>query len=231
MKTKKILIISLISIFLLQFNSNCFSQSDEKKEKKALSLFVGMDFRVTPIYINSEDIFFTNNHVFYDEHLHLAGARLTYGLQLNHAKWNLGIRYSQSLRYGHVYYKRNVKDTSNIYAVTYNDNVQRILIDHHFEFYKKFNLKKFDLKCLLGYSWMNRGSEYYYTKYLGNNVFVPKCSDFRYSGINIGVIASIQNWDVGLNFYYIGPGEHRFIQPQQSIIIPEIKLYYNFCLK
>ncbi len=222
--------LTLVGI-ILAFNT--FSQSSAT-EKKRISFGVSLEQRITPVYLSKVHNSLVGENiitpVFYEEDPQLSGTAVSYNISYHFMKINSSLIFSQSFRYDHIYF-----DTKLLHPNTasVNRSVNDLITDYHFILKKSFNLKNdYALNLCLGYSLMNRGTDYSYTRqageYNGEPLYSTTSGDFQFSAFNVALGIEKQKLDFTIGSYITD--KNKYNQPSQ-VLIPYLKLTYNLSLQ
>lgn len=160
MKKLQLILVGIILAF------NTFSQNPAT-EKKRIGFGVSLEQRITPVYLSGVHNYLENRitPVFYEEDPQLSGTAVGYNISYHFAKINSSLIFSQSFRYGHIYFDTRLLQPN---TASVNRSVNGLITDYHFILKKSFNLKNdYALNLCLGYSLMNRGTDYSYTRQAG----------------------------------------------------------------
>jgi hypothetical protein len=212
---KKILILLL---FITTFLSNA--------QNKKFSISVGPEFRITPVYLESqEDSSYPTVNTNTDPHL--SGAALTYMIKYSpkKIKWNFGM--GQSFRYDLLHYENSILIEGEYQQ---HEAVKTLMIDYHFDVEKYFNLKNdYQLKIVVGASLMDRGTDFATTTI--ENEGTPyemawfDTLDYKFTGYNLGIGLEKNGILANLGIYYTD--NTQFEDKEEQIIIPYIQLQYK----
>ena len=222
-----------ISILGLFITLSSFSKSSDSNQEK-LRFGIVLEQRITPIYISgfqglmNEEDFITP--IFYAQDEQLSGTAVGYEVSYWFKKINSSLIFSQTFRYDHIYFDT---DYLRLIGNVVHQSVNDLITDYHFKIEKHFNLKNnYLLNLGIGYSFMNRGTAYSYTRqsdeYEGQPLFSTTHNDFNFSTFNfeLGIEKNKLNFAIG---NYISD-KHKYNQPSQ-ILIPYVKLGYKFSFR
>jgi len=236
---KLILLVLFIFIFHVGY-------SQEKTTSK-FSIKVGTEYRLTPIYSTNENPTIALNEVdIVDFNLdrQLSGTPISYTLSYRVFK-NFEIGFSHSFRYDHVYFKSGLDDiqpNTNL-KTTQGESINRLITDYHFFVGKYFDFGKTDLFFRLGYSMMNKGTDYLgvasHKFEDGLNSTIRYNSHFNFSAFTASAGFVSNKFELGFGIYYSGELESGATlifdkdymridsEIQQNVIIPFLKLSYR----
>jgi len=237
---QKTLFITLSLLFFL----NGFSQ---EKTTSRFSIKIGTEYRITPIYSANKNPTIALNEVdIIDFNLdrQLSGTPIGYTLSYRIFK-NFEIGFSHSFRYSHVYFKSGLDDiqpNTNL-KTTQGESINRLITDYHFFVGKYFDLGKTDLFFRVGYSMMNRGTDYLGVashKFEDGSINTLRFdSHFNFSAFTASAGFVSNKFELGFGVYYTGELENGATlifdkdymrvdsEIQQNVIIPFLKLSYR----
>lgn len=226
MKTIIIIILGLI------FNFLSYSQETEmKKSNVRFGLFI--EQRITPIYLSGYLGLMTEKDiltpVFYSEDEQLSGTATGYEVGYCFKKINFSLIFSQSFRYDHIYFEENLLKVPDIAVFK---SVNGIITDYHFVIEKSFRFKKHNnLNIRIGYSLMNRNTNYAYSEQIGEIEGEPlmhvSASAFDFTAFHFALGYEKNRLGLSLGSYITD--EHNYNQPSR-LLIPYIKLGYRFSM-
>lgn len=217
-----------ITLLLLLFN---LGYSQDKKSK--ISLKVGTEYRITPIYNNVEGVFITPA-VNYNLDKQLSGSSFNYSLSYFVTK-SFEIGFSQSFRYDHIYFKSVLSDlapSTNINSSS-GESVNDWITDYHLFIGKYFDISDNKIFLRLGYSIMNRGTNHTINNVFGidnqgNYTYLTDQLDFNFFAFNFNGGIAIDRYELGIGAYFISGNSSNFDQKTDgTIILPVFKLSYR----
>ncbi len=221
----------LLSLTLVLLYSNSYSQkvSDDYKN---WGFVVSIEQRITPIYLSGlqPGPAEATVPVFYNEDQQLSGTVLDFGVYYNFERIDLLLKFEQDLRYDQIYF-----DTGVLGPITnqVNPAVNGLIIDYHFSLEKRFRIKNgIEISIEAGYSFMNHGTDYSYTRQVGESpvgpIYSTTTSSFSFTAFNFSTGMKRDNitWTLGS---YISD-YHEYNEPSE-ILIPYVKLGYDIRMK
>jgi hypothetical protein len=197
------------------------------KYGKKLLLFTGFEFKSQPFYLGKQDgTKFTYFPV--DANKSTQGPRIEFGLAWNLEKIKLQIRYSNTLRYGHIYY--NLVDTNSNYigASNVNYSVKDFTIGQNISIEKYFKIKENFLNVGLGYSLLNINSDYSYSFYFNSISSARVNSNFNYHGLYTILSYGIKQLELGTRILLVDKENHQFIRNQDFSVVSIFINYYFY---
>ncbi|HBK70925.1 MAG TPA: hypothetical protein DDZ39_04585 [Flavobacteriaceae bacterium] len=233
----------VLIIFTFIFNIG-FTQD---KPTSRFSIKVNTEYRITPIYSANENPTAVLNEVdIIDFNLdrQLSGTPIGYTLSYRVFK-NFEIGFSHSFRYDHVYFKSGLGDiqpNTNL-KTAQGESINRLITDYQFFIGKYFDLGKTDLFFRVGYSMMNRGTDYLGVashKFEDGSInTISSDSHFNFSAYTASAGFVSNKFELGFGVYYTGELENGATlifdkdymrvdsEIQQNVIIPFVKLSYQ----
>ncbi len=190
------------------------AQSDAGENQQSFEVWFGLENRITPIYPNSElGIVDDNPGIPVNIDKQLSGTSISIGIAylLPHIKTWLSFEYAA--RYDHLYYQ----DLTNS---QFSESVNGIINDYHFRLTKPIKTGKISLLPGIGYSFMNRGTEY---RQDYNGSWNEKTLNFDCFDVSFGV--GYKQFAVDFRTYLIS--ENNYDKETGFILLPEIKLMYK----
>lgn len=202
-------------IFILLISSlSSFAQSSYKTE-----ISIGTEYRITPIYLQGFDPYIESEPIVNSNEDHqLSGAGVTYSIKHRFNKLKMKAGFSQTFRYDYLYANTGytLPTPYKINPIKYN-----IISDYHFTLEKYWFIKDNQISALIGYSLMNRGTNYSQTKIIGYMDSIPTLmitdEDFNFSAYHIAVGYQDHLFRYGLGAYI--SDSHHFLQPSQIMIL------------
>lgn len=218
-KMKKIIILILL-FFPIVIIAGKF-----EKNRNRTDFTIGLEHRLTPIYLSGFDPFAydENNYVYYSQDRQLSGTGLNYFLQYSLEKPKLRINFGQTFRYNYIY--TDMGFSSGI-PNHINKIVRGLITDYHFSIEKYWTIRQQELSVLAGYSFMNRGTNYSFTKVIGfwpdsTEMLYVVDQDFNFTCFNIELGYKYNSMRYSLGCYF--SDKHQFLEPSQLAII-----YFRF---
>lgn len=222
--------------FLILFISIVtFSQNKEKTNfKNRLSVKIGTEYRITPIRKVIDNFHEVNpTNIFFNLDKNLSGTSFNYDISYEFIK-NLHFGFSHSIRYDHVYFERKnyQLEPNNVNYFTVNDSKSKLIYDYHFYLRKDFKIKNKTIYIKLGYSIMNRGTDYSISEVVATNndgsigAIIVGDYDLTFFAINTEIGLVYKNFDFGIGAYFIN-GSGSNLGSEQNIILPYFKISYR----
>lgn len=208
--------IKVLLVFLMACLSiiNSDAQTQEGAKTKSMEIWFGLENRITPIYTDYE-----NGQIIRDPVLpvnidkQLSGTAFSIGAAYLLPYIGTYFSFEYAARYDHLYYRQN---NQGLYA----ESVNGIISDYHFRLSKPIILKTISIIPGLGYSLMNRGTDY---RIYSNSSWVEK--DLNFNCFDLSLALGVKQFDIELRTYLIN--ENRYDYYTGFIILPEIKLKYG----
>jgi len=210
----------ILLLFSMLYCSTCLAQNMESSHKPHIEFWAGMAHRITPIYLNnkaaSEDILnhAVNGTASVNADKQLSGTAFSVGLAYLIEPVNVWLSFEYDMRYDHLYY-------DNMASSGISKSVNGIVQDYHFRLFKSFYVRGFMIKPGLGFSLMNRGTNYYQ-----NNSGGGTDADFNINPFDISVGTELDRLSLDVRCYFID--NHNYLPPSAFIFIPEVKFTYRF---
>lgn len=222
-------------IILLLLCSFCTSFSQEEKKSK-FNIKIGTEYRLTPIYPAAKGLLFNQKNINYNFDKQLNGTSINYALSYSIFK-NFDIGFSQSFRYDHIYFKSNTNELfphTNIGSKE-SESKNGLITDYHFFVTKYFNIGKSEsLFFRLGYSLMNRGTNYtisefaFYDEALKADHYIVLSYDFSFTALKLDLGYVHDRFEFGLGAYMFGSTSANFhFEEEHKVIIPFFKFSYR----
>jgi hypothetical protein len=188
-----------------------------------ITFSMGIEYRITPIYLEKERNGGTSGFIYYVQDRHLTGSALTTGINLNFKKIISNISIMNSIRYDHLYYKTSVDANGGILI---GDEKRGFIIDYQLLVKKEFNIAKNIFYSGLGFSLMNNGTNFSYSQRIGtdpfgNPVYAISDDDFQYTAFTIPLGIRLNRVEIELL--------NRFSNRTKFFIIPG--RFLQLCLK
>lgn len=182
---------------------------------------ISMDFFMSPFYGNTKYID-QSVLINYDEKQQITGQKLKFGFGFKLFHEKLFLRHSISVKYGHLYYEATPIDSSINGLVAYNKSVRKVTFDQNIDVSYPIYFNNFSISPIIGFSWMNLHSEYFYLKQGGWG----HRGDFSMKGFYFGVSISKKSFEVNLNLHCIGKEDTGF-REIRNVFIPSLSISYN----
>ncbi len=195
----------------------------QESSRPKIAFSMGIEYRITPIYLEKERGGGTSGFIYYEQDRHLTGSALTTGINFNFKKIISSLSIMNSIRYDHLYYKTSVDANGGIVI---GDEKKGFIIDYHLLVKKEFNIAKKKFYSGLGFSLMNNGTNYSYSQRIGtdpsgNPVYAVSDDDFQYTAFTIPLGIRLEKVEIELL--------NRFSNRTKFFIIPG--RFLQLCLK
>lgn len=218
-----------LATLLIFFHIRLYSQ-EVKPSPYNLNIEVSFEQRITPIYLDKmKNGFVSENKIplFYDQNAQISGTGLNFGLCYYSTRINSALRFIQTFRYDHVFFDTELTIPN---AISANKSVNDLITDYHFVFEKKINYKgDYSFGFGIGYSLMNRGTDFSYTRQTltseEQQIFSNISSNFSFSAFNIYTSIEKQNVFLTLGSYIAN--KHQYDQ-SGGLMLLYLKMGYNF---
>lgn len=203
----------LLTFLLIGSTLLCQGQNQEDRDP-ALELWFGLENRITPIYTNTENgQIITDYSVPVNIDKQLAGTAISLGVAYRIPKLNGYFSFEYAFRYDHLYYNVNT-------STALSESVTGVISDYHFRLNRPINTGNIRLIPGIGYSLMNRG-----TDYRVNSGGSWAENDFHFSCFDLSFGIGVKKLDLELRTYLIS--ENRYKKDTGFMILPEIKFKYR----
>lgn len=202
--------------FLLVITFSSFGQ----KHYNMAEIGIGTEYRITPIYIYGFDpyIKISDPIVVANIDKQLSGAGITYSIKYRFNKLKIKAGFSETFRYDYIY---NHTGTAFPTSTRINNIKYNIISDYHFTIEKYWLIKESQVSALIGYSFMNRGTDYSQTKINGSIDSIPLYNvtdeDFNFSAYQIGIGYQDNLFRYGLGAFITD--SHHFLDPSPLMIL------------
>lgn len=198
-----------------------------ERKKNSTEFEVGLEYRMTPIYLSSYDpyLFDMNNYIYCSVDRQLSGTGLNYSFQYSFSKPKMRLGFGQTLRYNYIYTDLGL--TTGI-PNHVNKIVKGLIMDYHFSIEKYWTIRQNEVSIHAGYSFMNRGTNYSFTKMLGywpdsTLILYSVDQDFNFSSFNFELGYKFNNLKCSFGCYFTDT--HNFLDPS-SLCIINFKINY-----
>jgi hypothetical protein len=199
-----------ITLILMINVISAFSQTDSSSKWK-LYFDANYSNRFLLLKNSTQDLY--NGHLttsysnsmeaFVDFNDHFKGAGLNLGIRLFNKK-GLGIKYSNTFRYDHVYFTKIPVDSNHMYAS--GINVQALITDYHISLVQLIGKGRIKHMVEVGFSRMNNGTNYPISQNAPDSNLLDQSftgnKNLKYSAMNINYSFMIDNFNAGIGFYY-----------------------------
>ena len=210
MKTKTIFLIAL----LFGLISSVVAQTQDTENKKPFEFWFGMENRITPIHTSSQSGLITEPGIPVNIDKQLSGTAIFIGLAYMIPKIETYLSFEYAARYDHLYYETPAA------IWQFSESINGVIGDYHFRLSKPINTGKVKLIPGVGYSFMNRGTDY---RQNDNGGWAEKALNFECFDVSVGI--GYKQFEVDFRTYLIS--ENRYEPETGFIILPEIKLMYK----
>ncbi len=218
----------LLIIIKLYMSSGLVAQQDSMPFADRFSLMAGTSYRFAPIEVGPAQ---------YKEFLGIdsdidksvAGQRIGAGLKfLAIRKYGISIINRIEIRHGHIYYEPNpVYNNAPPGYLVHTINNSTFTMDQYLMIQKQLTFENFGLNLELGFSWLNKGSEYsYFHKTNASSGWMLQY-DFEYSGVYGAITAEYKSFVLGFDLLYVDVENHLFYN-EKSFFTPGVNFYYHF---
>ncbi len=206
----------LIISFLILTGQESYTQNK-------ISLSVGTEYRITPIYLEPDDIYITNIQPTTRNDAQLSGSTLSYSIAYTFHKKKMELSFKHSIRYDMLVYDNSNNDNGNL-----NEATHALISDYNISLERKFMLKDdLTFNIRMGYSLMNRGTEYTYVQVLNESIYYSSDQDLYFNAISFDFGIERKNLTGYLGIYYAGNHNFKDINPDIGFLIPTIQLQYK----
>jgi hypothetical protein len=225
MKKTSLLVLLIFNITLI------FSQKKELKNR--LTIKIGTEYRITPIHKTIDWQETEAQALRFNLDKNLSGTSFNYEINYE-VIHNLLVGFSHSLRYDHVYYENNnhLLKPNGIEFYTIDESKSKLISDYHFFIQKNFKLKKNKIYIKLGYSMMNRGTDYSVSEVVSTNLdgsigaIISGGYDLNFFATNVNIGIIYKKFDFGVGAYFIN-GSSSNLGDERNIILPYFKISYR----
>lgn len=193
-----------------------YSQDKKPAWQSSFEFWVGLENRITPIY-NLKDGIYDSEFTPVNIDRQLSGTSLSLGIAYIIMPVNITIAFDYALKYDQVYYEP--PDNNGSSRV-----VNGLISDYHFRLFKTFQVNNFVLRSGLGYSLLNRGTDYI----LDDGSAVGMYTDSNINPFDLSIGTDIGRISLDLRCYLIG--ETNYKPAPGFMVLPEFKILYRIPL-
>ena len=203
----------LILITLLFLNFSAFAQENEALRKSSFEFWAGLENRITPIY-NPDDGIIDSGLTPVNIDRQLSGTSLSLGVAYRIMPVDITLVFEYAIRYDQIYHE--TPGSNGVGKV-----VKGLIHDYHFRLFKTFRINKFVLRPGLGYSLLNRGTDYI----LDDGSLSGMYTDSAINPFDLSIGTDIGRVSLDLRCYLIS--ETNYLPAPGFMVLPEIKILYR----
>lgn len=217
------------TLTLLFFNS--YSREPKIKFDPRIRFIGEMKYLSPPIYYGQKSN--TNKiPISFDVDKSVSGLRIGLGVQVDLLNANIAFRFLSDLSYGHLYYSQPNSPSQPSYIISTNSNITGLTFDNQIKILKSMKLRKLNFQLGLGYSWLNKGSEYSMITKMPNspsNHSIVYQYDLKFDGFIYSLAFPFNENEIGLDLYQVISINHNYGNTK-SMLIPSLRFLYKFKL-
>lgn len=193
--------------------------------QNSISFSLNSEYRITPIYLNNSYFQIGDMQPSSNVDEQISGTSIAYLISYNFYKEKYNISFKHSLRRDLLVYENSNLNNSDL-----NKPLYTFINDYHFAVERNFKLKNdFVLGLKIGYSLMNRGTEYRYIKTYDDipDVYVILDSNLNFNAYSFNIGVSKKKLSFYIGSHFVENNNFSNLNENVKILIPNFQLQYK----